>query len=512
MILDRNCVNKNITFSDINCHTSERVDYKYDDFSRLVDAWKNFFDSKNFNPGQSIFIAIEPGIFEFAGIFACFEYGLKLTISTPAKPFRGLGTYLDAKGPFNEELFDSRFKVLFPIDIWITSKTFYDGSSQLSWDDYKTNQEIENYLAKVTPNYLEITREEIEKFSGIQNLKIGATDKTVITRSVSSGTTNTPKVIEHTHEYAYEVVKRNAEWLTGESLGSYLHLNHGSQFFSYSIPSAVSSKTKNLYFYESRSLDSPEDIIFTLFVTKPDNVIFPYSYMVTDLLKLSIKYPIPFTTMHVAGTYIKNEWVEYVKKDNTVKDVVSNFGTSETLGPIFTNKASSEIFNEKSYEFVDDGFYQIRMGNEGLEILPKGFDDWFCSNDKFDIVDGKYFHNGRYDIIRINDFVVDSELYNKIAQTYANSTIVFDQVKDEIYWAVWETIDIKTLDKNAKKLGFDLSAQSYGTHRIQKYAILNQKEYLAGIKINHEEVRNFFRDNRYTTNNKWRFFGITDED
>ena len=30
MILTRECVNKNITFSDINCHTTERVDYNYE--------------------------------------------------------------------------------------------------------------------------------------------------------------------------------------------------------------------------------------------------------------------------------------------------------------------------------------------------------------------------------------------------------------------------------------------------------------------------------------------------
>ena len=79
---------------------------------------------------------------------------------------------------------------------------------------------------------------------------------------------------------------------------------------------------------------------------------------------------------------------------------------------------------------------------------------------------------------------------NRIANEYVkNSLIIIDKEYDKIYLAVWEDQD--DLHHKVMKLYYQFEDR----FEISRFAVLNQKHFLSGIKIDNEAIRDHFRFN-----------------
>ena len=146
---------------------------------------------------------------------------------------------------------------------------------------------------------------------------------------------------------------------------------------------------------------------------------------------------------------------------------------SETSGPVLVNKASDINFAPNKFYPLDD-FYKLDIKNGHLTIND------FESSDRFTKLESAFVFHGRDDIIRVNDVEVPLAKYNSYV---SDGTIVVDTLYNKIYLAMWgDNIDINELQSK-----FD------SHHTIDKFASLNKKMFMSGIKLDMLALREFFR-------------------
>lgn len=239
MIITREIINKNIKFHDI-VETGDgkytQFDYGYDQLNIAIDLYKNLLIDSGVKPQDTVTITEKNCIWQLAALFASFELGLKVAITDY------LTEAMTEK--INHEVFevDTKTKVLLPIDYLLCS------SIELERNDNNLFLKKISYLDRIIGKVI------IRKFS-YQHLyhkpknvdsDISAHSNHIATKSSTSGTTGSPKCIEHSHEFLYELLERNSKLFSGNFL-SYRNLNHGSSIFCYCIPAITSKSITDFY-------------------------------------------------------------------------------------------------------------------------------------------------------------------------------------------------------------------------------------------------------------------------
>ena len=459
MLITRKLINPNIKFRDVNRHVV--VDYDYKRLCEQIDAYKNLLQNTyQCQPGQHIVIGVPASINQTAMVFACAELALSITIVDYSRD-----------DDFADDTYvDPKTKLLLPIDYFVMdSRLYYESHGK-----YRTFERISG-----TTIYLDSV--ELDYTGNEQVLANGSTE---MIRCTSSGTTGTPKIIKHSHEFLYHLIVRNSSQFSG-SAGMHFNLQHGSSFATYFMPILASSTVTD--FTNFKEYD------YRLFFNhKIDHLMIPYPHTVEKFLQAMIKF-LPDLTIYTLS-YIKREWAEYVRK-GAVKNFISIFGSNETSGPVFLNSVVPvEDFAENRFYKVDD-FYQLTFDAEDGAInvgLPYYDDLTIRTNDRFDQQDGYYYHLGRNDLIRINGLAVDLAGYRDIIHSHLPCDIVYDTVKSAIYLAVWEQVE--DLQAKLQMISDSLSKASEGRHTIDKYAVLDYDTFMRGVKIDHELLRDYFRN------------------
>jgi len=464
MILTRHCINPSIDFTDVDC-TGQTQTYDYQKLCELIDGYKNLLQKKyHCQPGQRAIISVMASIEQIALVFACAELDITITIIDYPE--------VDACTQSEANYVDPKTNLLLPIDF-----CFID---QREWITIKSTAIFSKlyHICKHT-----IVLDEIELDSTVNNTILARSDSTIM-QCVNSSTTGAPELVVHTHEFISNLALRNSKRYSGTA-GLVKNLQHGSSYATYFLPALFSKEITNfvnfkMSGYYGYNLD---------FVSKfnLNHLQLPWLNLVRKFFEVADRHE--NLTVYVLGS-ISPSWIEWINQGK-VTNIVSFFGTAETGGPIFTNQLMPiENFDPKKFVKVDD-FYQVELDNEKklTVTLPCYKDRVICTNDEFNQTDNYYYHQGRSDLMRINDRAVDLTKYQYFVDiTVPGSDLIYDTVENKIYLAVWKEVDENLINH------LDGLIRTGGGHVINKSSRLNKEEFTQDGKIDQNLLLTYFRN------------------
>lgn len=457
MIITREIINKNIVYHDYNT-VSEEIEVKtYKDLVNLINAYKNLLIKNGAKINETILIAPTKGFNGLAAFIAAAELGLRSVITNS---FKQKSIYYS----------DSKLKILLPINYFIADK------------EDLTDLTKHQFYSMICDKVLHETANDFT-----ENLEIWATKETIHHLCTSSGTSGTPKRIEHTHEFTYAVSKRNSFYM-GKNIMITRNPTHGSSLATFYVPAILSEKTENIYFC------SPNEIAFKK-IDKQHNI-----SNLCDSLQVVYADLLDETINNIPGnpeltiftlTAIRPEWLNFIKLGK-VKNIVSLYGTSETSGPIMIQYGNDPKFASDRFEVMDN-FYPVNIDNGTLETIIPIYN---IPNNTQDLVEphlnGGLKLIGRKDLIRINDLVIPCKIYDReLYSIFSNATLTYDTLYSKIYLTLWyDDID---LERKVQQFSKYLRLKSGTRHTINDYDRLEYTDFLSGIKLDHEMLRQYYR-------------------
>jgi hypothetical protein len=442
----------------------------------LINLWKYLLVYKcNAKKGESILIGIVSTDTEYLAIcLAAAELSLKIVVNDNTRKYS------------NTEYIDPKTKLLAPINIHL-----YDVPD----DDLPLlGSEKINFFIKWSDRSYSIDKldKKIDRNLYRKSSKIFPSPKDIIMKCTSSGTTGTPKIIEHTHEFLYKLSFRNSKRFKGKCL-HIRNLHHGSSFGSFLLPSLINDNVNEHLFHWFDGDEWVDEFIENIssYTETLEFILFPYPFMIHKFISysksLNLKWPnLEIHTLSYIQDISKNSIREEI-----FKSITSQFGSNETGGPIFECTIDKNNLDQLSNKFkkVDD-FYSTNFDKEDLiEVIVPTYEKSIITNDKFKQEDGYYIHQGRSDLIKINGEIVDIKIINEINEKYQSIFLVTDSIKNCLYLAYWDKEDIelfKSIDQDIKN--------KFKKINISKTAVLKKKNFLTGIKIDNELLREYFRN------------------
>lgn len=446
----------------------------------ITDHWKVVFLEKlHLTRGNIIGLGFPlTDIHYFGALLAACELGLKLVV-------------LDLF--FDNWMANARNKKFWTMDLFLAGPGLSDQSKlqfqnlSRAWADYT-----------VCRNSIDPKRESRSRTDVV------AQESDELLLCTSSGTTGPPKKIKHTHEFIWEVSTRNQRVF--EFYGNVLHLrnlHHGSSLPVYFLPTLMSDRVTchhTCNFNASNLLDPTTiDNLIRYAVTHDINHIqFPYTDALDAFLRQSAESGIKFKDLTLYTlSYIKPEWLPMIERCN-IKQIISIFGCNETSGPVFINSLmpGQTDFAMTEFRLLDD-FYGVSITeNKQLAVSLPTYNQNIIMQDSFEQQNEKFIHHGRSDLIRIND--IEIELFyilNLCEKHNINGQCTVDKQYERIYLALWSD------DPNAiKVLDHDLSEKYNETIRIYQSMVINKSDYMVGIKLDHDLIRERFRNEKSTSN------------
>lgn len=452
MLVTRDIINKQLSFIDYPDNTP----YQYGELSSLVDAYKNLLSKKYCAiKGQSVLLGFQAGKTQIALVFACAELSLSIVIVDYGRSDK-----------FEGEYYDPKTTILLPIDFFIIPEPNETAKFRFFQQVCNTTIILENEELDYTPN-----------------TSLDCAPDSILVKCTSSGTTGTPKRIEHTHQFIFELVKRNSKMFSGK-VGQAFNLSHGSSLATYFLPTLVSPGVTE---YINFLTPSTKEL---LSVYSLDHLMLPYPFLVEEFIDHYAASTHTGITLYTL-TYIREEWKSFVN-NKKIKDILSFFGSNETSGPTLLNRLSSPNFDNQMYRKIDD-FYTFDIENHELFVTLPVYDKRIGTNDVFKVTDDVYYHMGRNDLLRINGVFFTSEIYQDYLSSVLCGQMVFDFINNKIYLAVWENVE--NLNEKVEEVSNMLKSNSNGAHYISAYRVLNSDDFLSGIKLDHELLREYFRRN-----------------
>jgi acyl-coenzyme A synthetase/AMP-(fatty) acid ligase len=411
--------------------------YTKQDLCEFINYWKLKLLSHGAKRGDKIGTCIMPSDIHSTAIkFAAFELGMSLVV---------------LHRPNNEkECVSPKSNCHLPLDFLIFF-TSYLASPVLAtaMKHYQKN-------SKVVLGYGPIEWEtQRKKFRTTEESPILAQPGDIALLCNSSGTTGTPKLIAHSHEFLYDLSSVNGKDLGYDPEDRYLHLsslNHGATL-ALVLPSYKICKYH--YFYNSiagkgrspgdQQYDEYERFVNDCVKHGITNIFCTHGGVLDEIINhmanRNIKLP---NTNVMILSFISPEWCKTIK-EGSLKSICSPFGCSELCGPVFMswlNSDNVDTFNPRYLGMPTTGFYRtiVTNGHIYTSTSYKGivkFDD---------IVEEKpngYYFVSKNRLQKINDIDINPLDIIEIVEKYT-TRYQFEIYIDEIY----NQLFVLTSDKN----------------------------------------------------------------
>jgi len=448
-----------------------------------IDLWEYILKYKcSATAGESILIGMQALNDDyFAIIFAAAELSLKIVIVD----YTRMDNFADI------EFYDTKTKLLAPIDIFLHDCL---GTVNVS-SKFRFFASCSKRTYSIFQYSIDMTIDNMEDFETAKNIFPKPSD--ILMRCTSSGTTGTPKIIEHNHEFLYKITIRNSTRFFGQCLHT-RNLNHGSSLAVYLLPTFASPAVSENLFLEI-PLDpriQPEDMadfmkILKKFSDTLEYMIFPYPIMIDDFIDASKESNIVWPKLNVQTLSYIQDYAKVGIIEGIVKSVTSIFGSNETSGPVFLAHIEKGTIGRSAdwFKKVDD-FYGIRLDSKQmLHVIMPVYNTDIVTNDQFKKRSKFYEHIGRTDLTKIDGKVFDLKIINELNNMNGQASIILDPLKNSIYLAFWHRKDEK-LELEYKNFFND----RFKALQINKNAVLNKNNFMSGIKLDMELLREHFRN------------------
>lgn len=457
MTITRKDINSAISFEDYNFtrpHIVEKLEktYSYNVLEKYINGVKNILTPflKDLDYTPSAIIGLHPSEEQIAAIFACLELGISIVIVDYDRPDK-----------FKQyEYMDPKTDLLCPIDFFIVNSS----RQNTNLAKYVFFENRCNYTICLDTFDLDFT----------SNNLILATDNTIAIKCTSSGTTNTPKKVEHTHKFLKNISYRNSKFYNDVVALGY-NLNHGSSIATYFLPALFSKKTTKFLNIGGFGLNTLENFPNC----RVDHFMISYT---ADIIRFARNKKLDNLKIYTLGS------IPIKEVKGKFKDVISFFGSNETSGPTLINKLSYDNFAVNKFRKIDD-FFELDLQDKNLIVKIPIYNKVHDTNDIFSIEEDYYIFKGRNDLYRINGRIIDKTLLNSVVNLYLKKDfqIVYDIVENKIYIAYWNNKKnhLKIMKKINKKLPY--------FHKINKISFITVEEFMSGVKIDQELLREYFR-------------------
>lgn len=466
--ITRNCVSENFR---LYAHGSSKyLDKKQLD--KTIDRWKIIFSEKlQLTRGNIVGLGFPlHDITYFGALFAASELGLKLVV-------------LDL---FFDRLIAHSNNKFWPMDLFLGNPGLREQQRML----FQSISRVYNDYT-IWRNYWPTDSE----YQSQHDILAQESDELLL--CTSSGTTDTPKRIKHTHEFLFEISSRNQKVFKFH--GNVLHLknlHHGSSLAVYFLPTLMSDSVSchHTCNFDAGNVNDPatiEKIINYSVEHDINHIQFPYTDALGAFLQQSVERNIKFNDLTLYTlSYIKPEWSSMIETCN-VRQIISIFGCNETSGPVFVNSLSQGqtdfVMNE--FRLLDD-FYGISTNEDSqLVVSLPTYNKNIVMQDHFEQHEEKFIHHGRSDLLRINDIEIELfHILNLCEKHNINGQCIVDKQYERIYLALWDNnLDaVHVLDRA-------LNEKYHVTIKIHRYMVLNKLDYMSGIKLDHDLLRERFR-------------------
>ena len=481
MIVDRNIISDNFRYmtNEFNHRygfEEELITNKKGLFKR-IDYWKYvMYKVCNMRKGNTIALGItQIGLDYIAIVFAGMELGLRFVVLD-------FSIHADRIG-INDYKSDAFGK----IDLFLHH--FPDGDENLEYYSKKSVQTVHMYDVN------DLTVDNIDLLRNISARRPEPDD--VLMLCTSSGTTGTPKKVQHTHRFMYELVQRNKKQFCG-SVMHIRNLHHGSSMAVFFLPTLASDDVEVHY---GLGYNIVEDGMIKIAAIanqyKVENIGFPYTHDLDLFLKQSRERGYKYKNFKAYTlSYIREEWKQYFEELG-IEKIESIFGCNETSGPLFLSQLLlNEPFDPKTFKQVDT-FYKFSLDDKNmLTVEMPVYNNSICMNDIFEVAGNTWYHKGRHDLVRINDTEINLGDIMALPSKYnIDGVCVNDTVFNKIYLAIWAQIPKEAAKVKANLLTRDLGRKYNNMIKIDHYEVLNKNDFMRGIKVDHELIRSWFRNN-----------------
>lgn len=444
--------------------------YNRDFIIRCVNGAKTYLiKEKKVKPGQKIILINNAWPFYIIWFLAAADLGLSFVVSDYPKLSNSFSTQkkLSLYGSIDYVIGNA------DQDIW---HYFIDSESQrIDFEDYFT-------------------------YSDEYKDEFWATENSVLIYSTSSGSTGTPKVISHTHEFFYQLAKRNVHLYNLQSYDKCLHskgLHHGSVTGVYFLPTIIACN--HHYYGEIHNENAIPPSVWTKMIQ--DEKISRLFLMNDTLDSFSQNLDCERRKHNNLDVYVLSS-ITQDSIDNIVRknkySIHSIFGCTETSGPLFLQTITPQ--NVESFERVNmgpllDHFYHIELNSDNiLQVrMPNG--DIVSTGDRFSIKNGNYYYEGRTGLYRIGETTIFFNLLIEAVENFLRKShqTFFDLVIDKEAKKTWirvdEEINLKRLNKFLKKNIIVPPYQFLETYMIHGQIVGSRQQFITGIKFDPEEIR-----------------------
>ena len=474
--ITRDFISNNFILTDI---CLDKQTYNKASLIERINFWKYVLKYEyNAQPQESVLIGMQKlSIDYFAIIIGAAELSLKIIVVdyNRTDKFR------------NVEYNDPKTKLLSPIDIFL-----HDFPSWL----IETDRVYAKYVffkthSKRTYSTIESSNFPVdnELLISVDSIRPKPTD--ILFRVTSSGTTDVPKVIEHTHEFIADISLRNSKLYKGTAL-HVNNLNHGASASVTLLPLLASENVDRHLFYDGADTESISGLVDAVTPYKDDigYLSFPYPFLIDKFIEVSREKNLKWPNLDlITLSYILDN-AKHAVRDGIFNSITSIFGSNETLGPLFVNTASKDNWNiDSRYYTIPDDFYKIKLSEEGkITVTVPIYNKEVETNDYFD-KQGEYFiHRGRSDMFRINGETINLSTINDLNKYHTNMYVVVDTLYHCLYLACWEDLNMDKIQEARERI-----ESKFERVNVTKVLHLAKSNFYYGIKIDNELLREHFR-------------------
>lgn len=469
-IIDRKIINPNIYVKSYygQFKKLEESALTYSEIIYKIDQAKTYLiTERKAKVGQKVFLVDNSWPNHLIWFFACAELGLSFIVSDyPSLP--------DSKSVIN------KLNLYGQIDHVIVSSK---GKLYRSLSSYLHGKIIESSI-----------------YDSIKNPSLNLptiTDGSVpLLYSTTSGTTGTPRIVQHSHEFFYNLLERNAKLYQLKEEDKCLHtkgLHHGSVTGVYFLP------TIKYCSYHVYAPILPEIIkenwVYVLQKEKINKCLFFYDMI--EIFNEQINYEIRHEDLQI---FVLSP-VTLKQANNLVGNykykITSIFGCTETSGPLFlpsiTPENLSDDYDFSNFGSVLDDFYKINLSDDDLLLITMPDGNIICTGDKFTLKNNEYIFHGRDNFYRVNGTTIYYDVLISLIKEFTNlePNSNFNVAIDNDYNQIYLRTDVPIDEVKLNEFILNNAGKDY---QISKTIVAPKDSFMTGIKFDNNELRLVCRD------------------